>query len=148
MGLAVGIGLAVACTAPEVLPPPATPTSAAEYLEKPQPVLVQGALVPQPANAPVTEEPTPPAVPQSSEPPEASPPVSPPSLCATVDTARLNVRSSPSVTDTNQVGFIERGDVFTIIGNNSDGSWLQLDIPVISGDTWVSVQFVVEGPCS
>ncbi len=144
-GWAVSIFLAAACAAPEVLPPPATATPASEYLEKPQPVLVQGALVPQPANV-ATEVPISTPLPQLPE--EQSTPVPPPpSLCATVTAATLNVRSRPEVSDATLVGQVQQGEVFAIIGNNSDGSWFQVEIPRIAGATWLYSDFVDEGPC-
>ena len=149
MGFAVGIFLVAACAASEVLPPPATATPASEYLEKPQPVLIKDALVPQPANA-VMEETTSTSTPQLPVQNEQPTPVPlPPSLCATVvNTEILNVRSSPSVgSDANKVGVVRQGEVFTIIGSNSDGSWLQVEMSAISGDTWLYTDYVDEGPC-
>ncbi len=141
-GLVVGILLATACTAPEVLPPPATVTPAAQYLEQPRPVLFADVLVPQPANAVPTSPPSTPA-PQA----QLTPVPTPPSLCATVVTEFLNVRSSPGTTDENRVGVVQQGESFAIIGNNNDGSWFQVEIPRFAGSTWLYSDYVTEGPC-
>ena len=145
-GLAVSVFLVVACAAPEVLPPPATATPASEYLEKPQPVLVQGALVPQPANA-AMEESVPAPPPPSAQQEQSTPMPTPPPLCATVTIDGLNVRSRPEVSATTLVGQVQQGEVFAIIGNNSDGSWFQVEIPRIAGATWLFSDYVNEGPC-
>ncbi len=149
LGLAVSILLVSACSVPEVLPPPATATPASQYLEKPQPALIKGVLVPQPASV-VMEEQNPIPVPQTNEQVEQSTPVpQPPSVCATVvNTDLLNVRSSPVVgSDDNKVGVVQQGNVFTIIGNNSDRTWYQVEIPQIAGDTWLYNSYIEEGPC-
>ncbi len=146
-GLAVAVFLVSACSVPEVLPPPATATPASEYLEKPQPALIKGALVPQPASVVMEEQNATPVKPTDEQ--EEQPTPQPPSLCATVvNTNLLNVRSSPAVgSDDNKVGVVQQGDVFTIIGNNSDRTWYQVEIPEIAGDTWLYTSYIDEGPC-
>ncbi len=144
-GLAVGVLLATACAASEVLPPPATATPSAEYLEKPSSVLVKGVLVPQLANVATKdpEDPTP-------QPPaqEAQPTPTPTSLCATVTTPVLNVRSSPGTgSDNKVVGSVQQDEAFAIIGNNSNGSWIQVEIPRFAGATWLFSEYVKKGSC-
>lgn len=148
LGLLVSGSLAVSCAVPIVSPPPATPTPASEFLEKPQPVLVKEPLVPSPANEFMADEgPTP--APPEPERQVPTPAPSPPALCATVvNTDFLNVRSSPAATSNeNLVGVVQADQTFGIIGTNSDGTWYQVEIPDILGDTWLFTNYVREGAC-
>lgn len=146
--LAVSVLLIAGCAAPVVLPPPPTATPASEYLEKPQPILIREPLVPQLADGMMAEEqPTPISGVSLQEAPTPVPSL--PSLCVTVvNTQVLNVRSSPAaISQANLVGQVQAGEVFVIIGNNNDRSWYQVEIPAISGDTWLFSSYVDEGPC-
>jgi uncharacterized protein YgiM (DUF1202 family) len=61
---------------------------------------------------------------------------------ATVTARSLRVRGEPDAAGT-VVGGIKEGEVYDVIGLSSDGEWVQLAIPAITGGSgWVSANFV------
>lgn len=62
---------------------------------------------------------------------------------ATVNTSRLNLRDVPSAAAGNVLRVLLRGQVYTIIGQNNDASWLQIDANGLSG--WVNSNYVIVG---
>lgn len=146
MGLVLFLLAATGCSTLNVEPPPATPTPSPVSQEAPQNVLIEGLLVPQPVNAATPAAPSP-----SEDAGEAAPEPVPTRqvLCATViNAAVLNVRSSPeALGDANRVGQVQRGQVFRVIGNNSDGSWVSVEVPAIDGPAWLSADFVETASC-
>ncbi len=61
---------------------------------------------------------------------------------ATVSAKSLRVRAEPGP-DAKVLGGIKEGQVYDVIGLSSDGEWVQLAIPALSGGKgWVSTNFV------
>lgn len=61
------------------------------------------------------------------------------SVTATINTARLNVRSGPGV-GWPILARVSRGEVYTAIGRNNDKTWVQISGPGFTG--WVSDRYV------
>ncbi len=63
-------------------------------------------------------------------------------LTGTVNTRSLRVRQEPS-TETPVVAGLRAGTEITITGRNADGAWLQIEVPDVGGNGWVSSEYVI-----
>ncbi|MEZ4635616.1 MAG: fasciclin domain-containing protein [Caldilineaceae bacterium] len=76
--------------------------------------------------------------------PEAVEEPGPFTMPGTVNTRSLRVRQGPS-TDTPIVAGLRAGTEITITGRSADGAWLQIEVPDVGGNGWVSTEFVLPG---
>lgn len=67
-------------------------------------------------------------------------PVSPTSAAASVTAFRLNVRNEPNPFTGLVVTKISRGEVYNVLGRNTDSSWYQLQVGGLSG--WVNARYI------
>jgi uncharacterized protein YraI len=98
---------------------------------------------PNAGNAPITE-----AIPPSTPTPVPYPPTPtpyppPPSggAYATINTTFLNLRDAPSAEVGRILRRLYRGEVYTVIGRNTDSSWLQIDANGLHG--WINSSYVI-----
>ena len=56
---------------------------------------------------------------------------------------RLRVRSASGL-DAPIIGYVFDGRVFKIIGISDDGNWLQVEVPGLSGESWISSDWVIK----
>ncbi len=56
---------------------------------------------------------------------------------------RLRVRSASGL-DAPIIGYVFDGRVFKIVGISDDGGWLQVEVPGLSGDSWISSDWVIQ----
>ncbi|MBI1296100.1 SH3 domain-containing protein [bacterium] len=101
----------------------------------------QGAVVigtPPTAGDDVTSPPADDATPEAVE--EAGPVT----MSGTVNTRSLRVRQGPTV-DTPIVAGLRAGTEISITGRTADGAWLQIEVPDVGGNGWVSSEFVLAG---
>ena len=76
--------------------------------------------------------------------PEAVEETGPVTMVGTVNTRSLRVRQGPNV-DTPIVAGLRAGTAITITGRTADGAWLQIEVPDVGGNGWVSSEFVLPG---
>jgi uncharacterized surface protein with fasciclin (FAS1) repeats/uncharacterized protein YgiM (DUF1202 family) len=101
-----------------------------------QGVLVMG--TPTPAETTDAAEPV-----AEDEPTDTGPVITEPiTLTATVNTRSLRVRQGAS-TETPIVAGLQQGTEITVIGRSTDGAWLQIQIPDVQTNGWVSSEFVI-----
>jgi uncharacterized protein YraI len=56
---------------------------------------------------------------------------------------RLRVRSASGL-DAPIIGYVFDGRVFKIVGISDDGGWLQVEVPGVNGESWISSDWVIQ----